>query len=188
MIQICILGKSPMVPDILPYMLEYSITNINTNDVSLTDKYDGYISCIGSPRSYLTKLHVLDSLNLNSWIDIVMHDTTATIYFDGQGNLIFPSFVSKTAKFGRHCLVMPNATIHHDCMVGPGSNIASNVVLNGGVKLLGSCFIGAGTVIKEETYICENVLIGANSYVNKHITKPGVYFGSPATLRSNNDV
>lgn len=41
-------------------------------------------------------------------------------------------------------------------------------------------FIGAGTVIIGPVEICSNVVVGALSLVNRSITEPGVYVGSPA--------
>lgn len=40
--------------------------------------------------------------------------------------------------------------------------------------------IGAGSVIIGPVDICDNVTIGAMSLVNKSITEPGVYVGTPA--------
>lgn len=41
-------------------------------------------------------------------------------------------------------------------------------------------FIGAGAIIIGPVEICSNVIIGAMSLVNRSITEPGVYVGSPA--------
>lgn len=185
-----VLGRSRMKLDI-DYYFQFQTncgigicSNRNTDEAPLPSETDGrkvyYISCIGSPRSYLTKVATLDSLGYTNWVDYDLTTNQIHIY-GGKGNLIFPNtFISLSAKLHRHCLIMPNTTIHHDCILGDGSNIASGVVLNGGVILDGNCFIGANTVIKEGVRICKNVLVGACSFINQDITEPGTYVGSPA--------
>jgi len=179
---IVILGRSPMVEDV-KLMLNSSMLrylNRNTDEPMYDEEYRGgcsYISCIGSPKSYTTKLDVLDKLDIKHWCSI--NANIPSVNHLGNGTLIFPSFISSTCRIHRHCLIMPGAVIHHGSILGPGSNIASNVVINGDVKLEGSCFIGAGSVIKEGVKIVSGVLIGANSYVNKDILYPGKYIGSP---------
>ena len=42
--------------------------------------------------------------------------------------------------------------------------------------------IGSNTTILPVN-ICSNVIIGAGSLVTKDITKPGIYYGSPATFK-----
>lgn len=50
-----------------------------------------------------------------------------------------------------------------------------------------NCYIGAGTKIAGGVEICDDVVTGANSFVTKDITKPGVYVGTPAKfLRERN--
>jgi UDP-2-acetamido-3-amino-2,3-dideoxy-glucuronate N-acetyltransferase len=43
-----------------------------------------------------------------------------------------------------------------------------------------NCYIGGGTQIVAAAKICDNVTLGAMSFVNKDITEPGVYVGIPA--------
>ena len=44
-------------------------------------------------------------------------------------------------------------------------------------------YLGANTSVLNGVAICQKTIIGANSLVNKNITVPGVYFGSPAKLK-----
>lgn len=172
-----IFGRSPMVVDIP--ICDKRV--MNTDEFVNIEQGATYVSCIGSPKSYKTKVEVLDKLNIIEWCNLIIKNNYEyNIFYEGQGNLIFPSFISKSVKLGRHCLIMPNSTIHHDCELGDGTNVASNVCLNGCVKIEGNCFIGAGAVIKENVSICKNVLIGAGSVVIDNISKPGTYYGLPA--------
>lgn len=185
MSRLVILGRSPMVADIRKLLPEYRILNRNTEEICYCEEDErcSYISCIGSPKSYLSKVKSLEETSvLGKWCDIDLG--SGMIYFDGRGNLIFPFvYISPSVRIGKHCLIMPNSTVHHDSELGDGTNIASGVTINGGVKIDGNCFIGAGSVIKEGVSICKNVLIGADSFVNKDIDTTGTYFGSPIKKR-----
>jgi UDP-3-O-[3-hydroxymyristoyl] glucosamine N-acyltransferase len=43
-----------------------------------------------------------------------------------------------------------------------------------------NCYIGGGSQIAANTKICDNVVVGALTFVNKDITEPGTYVGIPA--------
>lgn len=45
------------------------------------------------------------------------------------------------------------------------------------------CFIGGGAQIKVGTHIANDVVIGALSFVNNDIIKPGIYVGVPAKFK-----
>lgn len=72
-----------------------------------------------------------------------------------------------------HCRAGENFMIYQNCSVGakkPGDNepmIGNNVELS------------TNSVVLGHIHIADNVLIGANSLVNKDITESGVYVGSP---------
>ena len=47
-------------------------------------------------------------------------------------------------------------------------------------KIDNDCFLGIGASIKEKIHIKSNVVIGANSFVNKNCLKSSKYLGIPA--------
>jgi len=84
-------------------------------------------------------------------------------------------------KYGT--ILTDTALIKKDAFIGP------NVITLGGGHnrqrvngtIIGeSCYIGAGTKIAGGIKICDNTVVGANSFVNKDITSPGIYAGTPA--------
>lgn len=56
---------------------------------------------------------------------------------------------------------------------------APKVSISGNCTIGNRVYIGTGAVIKEKISICDDVIIGALSFVNKDITEPGTYVGSP---------
>jgi len=85
-----------------------------------------------------------------------------------------------TIKYGT--ILTNTALIKRNVFIGP------NVITLGGNydrkringTIIGeNCYIGAGTKIAGGVTICDDVVIGANSFVNKDVTKPGIYAGTP---------
>jgi|WetSurSiteA1Bulk_404760.scaffolds.fasta_scaffold00522_15 acetyltransferase-like isoleucine patch superfamily enzyme len=68
----------------------------------------------------------------------------------------------------------------HNCICGKRNFIAPGVLLGGGTEIGDNCYIWQGVITRSNIKICSNVIIGAGSLVLNDITKPGVYFGSPA--------
>jgi len=80
------------------------------------------------------------------------------------------------------------ATISPDCVVGENTFIGPNfvtarmnVALEHQPVVIGArCFMGAGVIVGPGANICDDVVVGAGSFVKDPITKPGLYVGSPA--------
>lgn len=94
-------------------------------------------------------------------------------------------------------------TINHGVYINAKSKvvIGNDVRLSAGVKIISTglevnsngiykhtsddiyignnVWLGAGVTVLEGVTIANNVIIGANSLVNKNVTNPGVYVGTP---------
>jgi UDP-3-O-[3-hydroxymyristoyl] glucosamine N-acyltransferase len=114
--------------------------------------------------------------------------------------------LEKGTKIGKNCNIQgrirtgPHAIIEDDVVIKYGTiitdyaTIKKNTFIGPNVITLGAeadrakvygtvigenCFIGAGTKITAGIQICDDVIIGANSFVKKDITVPGIYVGTP---------
>ena len=47
------------------------------------------------------------------------------------------------------------------------------------LKISDNSFIGMGVSIADKVELCKNIVIGANSFVNKSIKISGTYYGNP---------
>lgn len=92
------------------------------------------------------------------------------------------------AIIGNHVTIRNQSVIARGCEIGDNTFISPHVMFNnlntdkqkiGGAKVGKNCFIGTGSVIHHGISICDGVSIGANSFVNRDITEPGVYVGNP---------
>ena len=91
------------------------------------------------------------------------------------------TFICENVRIGKNCFSAHGVMFTNDLFTikrkknKKGSNwLKTNIGDN--VK------IGSNTTILPVN-ICSNVIIGAGSLVTKDITKPGIYYGSPATFK-----
>ena len=114
--------------------------------------------------------------------------------------LIGTQLVANDVTLSNSTLLMNNVSIADRCVIGSFTDVHANCVIGHGVKIGQSCSLGANVFIGGEAkisdrvqifpavniapgvHICSDVKIGIGSTVIKSITKPGVYFGSPAVL------
>ena len=83
-------------------------------------------------------------------------------------------------KYGT--IITDYATIKTGTFIGPNVitlGAEADRIKQKGAVIGKNCFIGAGTKIAVGVNICDDVIIGANSFVRKDITESGVYAGTP---------
>ena len=97
-------------------------------------------------------------------------------------------------RVGSHAVIEDNVIIKYGTIITDYAMIRNNTFIGPNVITLGAeadrkkkigaivgknCFIGAGSKITAGAKICDNVIVGANSFVKEDITIPGVYVGIP---------
>jgi acetyltransferase-like isoleucine patch superfamily enzyme len=126
----------------------------------------------------------------------------------GEGTVIMNNVeIRNNVKIGKNCYVDSGVCITGDAEIGDnvilrnyvvvarGSKVGDNSFLaprvmfnnlDAGQKKIGgaiigkNCFIGTNTVLHHGIQICDDVNIGALSFVNRNITQKGTYVGQPA--------
>lgn len=97
--------------------------------------------------------------------------------------------VTGECNIGDRVTIRNKVTVARGSEIGDDTFIAPHVMFNnldsegkkiGGAKIGKNCFIGTSTVLHHGITICDDVTIGAKSFVNKDITEPGKYIGCPA--------
>ncbi|MDC0096431.1 hypothetical protein OAI58_09115 [Amylibacter sp.] len=88
-------------------------------------------------------------------------------------------------------IINTKSVIDHDYAIGDYANILPNVTLDGGVEVGNRSFIGISTTVLYTVKIVCDVVIGADSFLNRNVEKAlSVWFGRPAKFirwRENND-
>jgi UDP-3-O-[3-hydroxymyristoyl] glucosamine N-acyltransferase len=97
-------------------------------------------------------------------------------------------------RVGPHAVIEDSVVIKYGTIITDYALVRNNTFIGPNVITLGAeadrkkktgaiigknCFIGAGTKISAGAKICDNVVIGANSFVKDSITEPGIYVGVP---------
>lgn len=100
--------------------------------------------------------------------------------------------IGKRTRVQSHTFICEGVTIGQDCFIAHGVMFINDLFKSGSPSRdpkdwretnIGSrVSIGSGCVILP-VKICDGAVIGAGSVVTRDITVPGVYAGSPATLR-----
>jgi acetyltransferase-like isoleucine patch superfamily enzyme len=145
-------------------------------------------------------------VNIHSTAIIGVHGNTYCVCPDGSklnmkhmGNVVIEDNVDVEALCIVHRAGMTSTIIGegsklcvkvnfgHNCICGKRTFIAPGVLLGGGTEIGSNCYIWQGVITRSNIKICDNVIIGAGSLVMNDITKPGVYFGSPAKFVKDYD-
>jgi sugar O-acyltransferase (sialic acid O-acetyltransferase NeuD family) len=98
----------------------------------------------------------------------------------GSGSIICAgSKLTTNVIVGMHSHINLNCTICHDVVTGDFFTTAPGVNVSGNCTIGSNVYIGTNSSVKQRVSICDNVVIGMQSGVNKSITEPGKYVGSP---------
>lgn len=71
--------------------------------------------------------------------------------------------------------------IGHNCVIGEHTVIASQVGLSGSTTIGDRVVMAGQAATSDHVAVCSDVVLGGRTGVTKNITKPGTYWGLPAT-------
>lgn len=98
-------------------------------------------------------------------------------------------FVSSYVRIKQRVTLGRYTSIDKGSFIGPHTVFLSNPNpwgdLKGGAQVGKKVWIGANCTINGGIKICDNVIIGANSFVKDDITCPGNYYGTPVKFKSH---
>tara|TARA_B100000212_G_C27328441_1_gene513461 strand:+ start:605 stop:1255 length:651 start_codon:yes stop_codon:yes gene_type:complete len=98
----------------------------------------------------------------------------------GEGSVIMPNVnVGPNSKIGMFCILNTSSSIDHDCHMNSFSSLAPGVVTGGNISLGIRSAISIGASVKHGICIGDDVVIGANSYVNEPVKNNVVAYGVP---------
>jgi sugar O-acyltransferase (sialic acid O-acetyltransferase NeuD family) len=139
------------------------------------------IVAIGNPKD---RENVINRLPKNTKFFTHIHPSVQILGDDvevGEGSVICAgSILTTNIKIGKHAHLNLMTTIGHDTTIGdffttaPGAKISGNCVISNKV------YVGTNASIREKIKVCDDVTIGLNAGVVKHITEPGTYVGVPS--------
>ncbi len=97
----------------------------------------------------------------------------------GEGCAILNRAIVNRAHLGKNVIVNTGAIVEHDCIIGDNTFIGPGAVIGGGVTIGEDCFIGLGAKVMNGVTIASGVTVGIGVTVNRDLTEPGIYHGTP---------
>jgi sugar O-acyltransferase (sialic acid O-acetyltransferase NeuD family) len=137
---------------------------------------------IGDPT---LRSEMISKLPINTKYFTFIHPTVQILGNDieiGEGSVICAGVIITTnCKIGKHTHLNLLTTIGHDNVIGDFFTTAPGTKISGNCSIGNKVYFGTNSSVKQKIKICDNVTIGLNAGVVKHIETPGIYVGVPAT-------
>jgi sugar O-acyltransferase (sialic acid O-acetyltransferase NeuD family) len=131
-------------------------------------------------REQIFKEYLADFPNM--YFPPLVHTSSVVGYgaIIGNGTILMPLVnVGPNSKVGDFCILNSSSSIDHDCAMESYSSIAPRVVCGGNVKIGVRSAVSIGATVKDGILLGDDVIIGANSYVNKAVADKVVAYGTP---------
>jgi sugar O-acyltransferase (sialic acid O-acetyltransferase NeuD family) len=164
----------------------YTPNNKNIKSISEFDvnEYEVLIA-IGDPD---LRSDMVNRLPKETQYFTFIHPTAQILGNDveiGEGSVICAGVIITTnCKIGKHTHLNLLTTIGHDNRIGDFFTTAPGAKISGNCLIGDRVYFGTNSSVKQKIKICDNVTIGLNAGVVKHIETAGVYVGVPAKLKS----
>lgn len=98
----------------------------------------------------------------------------------GIGTVVMPlANVGPNSTVGNFCILNTSSSIDHDCVMGNFSSLAPGVICGGTVTIGTRSAIAIGATVKHGIGLGDDVVIGANSYVDRPMEDNVVAYGTP---------
>ena len=116
--------------------------------------------------------------------------------FDWTGRLLYSCFVPGQAQIGKNFKLSYwglGVVVHIKTKIGDNCKLGQNVTIGGKGKgvpeLLDNVYVGGGSFVVGGITLGNNVIVGANSFVDKDVPDNAIVAGAPAKiLRYRDDV
>ena len=145
-----------------------------------------------NPKKYKVMVAIANPDDRKKIVESLPNDTkfftfihpTALVFDDmikiGKGSFIGAySILTTNIKIGSHSILNRGCQIGHDTIIGDYFSMMPNSVISGNCNIGNRVYFGTNASIREKTDICNEVIIGLNGGVTKHIIEPGTYIGVP---------
>lgn len=143
-----------------------------------------FIFSIGSHKTRLNRLEILDRLNLQEDRFVTLIHPQAIVYPSvqiGGGCIIHAGVcIAPNVKVGSFCIITFNAVIGPNVILGHGALVTSLVFIGSGAKIGPCSFIGAASAVGENVVIGPGAMVGMGSSIYRDVSKGVFVLGNPA--------
>lgn len=99
------------------------------------------------------------------------------------GTVIMPqAVIGPNSRVEKFCLINTQASIDHDCLMRDFSSLAPGAITGGNVEIGSRSAISIGARLRHGVKVGDDVVVGANSYVNSCLPNNVVCYGTPAKI------
>lgn len=110
----------------------------------------------------------------------------STSIVDPSANIESGTFIGPFASvfcqshIGHDVIVGPYSMVSHKVRIGNGTLLHPGSMIAGTASIGNNCTMGLRSTVLDQVSVCDDVSIAGGALVNKDITIPGCYVGSPA--------
>lgn len=147
-------------------------------------RFDAAVVAIGDNRARLRKVRALASAGVE--LPALVHPRAyvsplATVRF---GSVILAgSVVNSFALVGVGCILNTSSVVEHECIVADGVHLSPGAVVAGGCSVGEGAWLCANSGMADHVALPEWSTLAGGSFLTSKVEVPGLYAGSPATLR-----
>ena len=168
-------------------VLDYEVIGTDDDMAKYVDNAE-FIVTVGQIKSpdLRVKLHEMIEQAGGKLATIVAPTAHVSKYAQlGAGTIVMhQAVVNANAKIGKGCIINTFANVEHDVVIDDYCHISTGTMVNGECKVGKRCFIGSQSVLANCIFVGDDIIVGAGSLIRKSILEKGIYFGSPAILKT----
>jgi sugar O-acyltransferase (sialic acid O-acetyltransferase NeuD family) len=159
----------------------YKLEEVKTKPLSLFDPLSyKIVVAIGDP---IVRKRIIDNLPIQTHYYTIIDPSVIILSSDvkiGEGSIICAgSIITTNVIIGKHTHLNLQTTVGHDTVIDDFFTSSPGTKISGNCKIGKCVYVGTNASIREKVTISDNVIIGMNSAVVKHIDDSGVYVGIP---------
>ena len=99
----------------------------------------------------------------------------------GEGSVLMANAVAGThSRLGRFCVMSIQSAMGHDCVMEDYASMAPSSVVAGDVEIGERAAVCMAAAVKQGVKSGRDAVLGAKSYLNRHLPAKTVAFGTPA--------
>lgn len=133
----------------------------------------------------ILRSRVVQKMNSNTEYPALIHPTAlffGSVNFGVGAVVCANSVLTCDVTIGNHAQLNLGTTVGHGVKIGDFFTTAPGVHINGDNNIGDFVYFGTNSSTIENIHISNQVTIGANACVVRHIHKPGTYVGVPARI------
>jgi sugar O-acyltransferase (sialic acid O-acetyltransferase NeuD family) len=154
-------------------VLGYEIIATDDDIQRLSKEYENFLITVGQIKSPSTRIKLYKIVKrMNGRLPVIISPLAYVSQHTqiGEGTIILHhALLNAEVQVGHNCIINSRALIEHDAYIGNHCHIATGAVINGGVRVNSETFWGSCAVSIESIEIGNNVIIGCNASIKKHV-------------------